>query len=68
MGEELQLSYASHSGKVYAGKWKNGGINDICKATDVTETFLRCIVRYCSESVEFEVDGMRFKATCERIE
>jgi len=36
--------------------------------TDVTEDFKRCVVLYCSETVEFEVDGMKFKAACERID
>lgn len=35
---------------------------------NVTEDFLRCVVWKCSEQIEFEVDGMRFKAACERIE
>lgn len=35
---------------------------------NVTESFRRCVVLYCSESAEFEVDGMKFRATCERIE
>jgi hypothetical protein len=52
-----------------AGKARNGELNsDGHRVTDVTETFLRCVVRYCTEEVEFVVDGMRFKATCERID
>lgn len=35
---------------------------------DITEDFYRCVVYYCSEEVEFVVDGIRFKATCERID
>ncbi|EXX79715.1 hypothetical protein RirG_002850 [Rhizophagus irregularis DAOM 197198w] len=63
---KLELSYVSYNGKVYAGKPLEN-IHQTQRAVDVTETFLRCVVRYCTESVEFEVDGMRFKATCERI-
>jgi len=35
---------------------------------DVTEQFKSCVVKYCSESKIFEVQGMKFKATCERID
>lgn len=35
---------------------------------EVTEDFKRCVVRFASESHEFEVDGMKFKVTCERID
>ncbi|MFD0587751.1 hypothetical protein ACFQZE_07030 [Paenibacillus sp. GCM10027627] len=43
-------------------------LNKYTNQVDVTEDFCRCIVRYCSEEVEFVVDGMRFRVTCERIE
>lgn len=35
---------------------------------NVTEDFLRCVVWKCTEQIEFEIDGMKFRATCERIE
>ncbi|MFO1442866.1 hypothetical protein KDN24_06510 [Bacillus sp. Bva_UNVM-123] len=66
---KLELSCAAHNGKVFAGKAKKGMSNDDGhKVTDITESFLRCVARYCTEEVEFEVDGMKFRATCERIE
>lgn len=49
------------------GEFKQESLNRYTNRTDVTEDFYRCVVRRCSEEVEFEVDGMRFKATCERI-
>jgi hypothetical protein len=35
---------------------------------NVNEDFYRCVVQKISEVKEFEVDGMKFRATCERIE
>ncbi|MGG2091354.1 hypothetical protein AB1283_01130 [Bacillus sp. S13(2024)] len=53
--------------RVYVGELDKYGVFTFDR-TDITEDFKRCIVQYCTESVEFEVDGMKFKATCERIE
>jgi hypothetical protein len=53
--------------EVLVGEWKE----DSFVPTNlhiVTEDFLRCVVLRCSESTEFEVDGMRFRANCERID
>jgi hypothetical protein len=54
--------------RIYVGKVKKNGIEWKEGKVDVTEDFLRCVVRKCSESTEFEVDGAKFRATCERIE
>ena len=35
---------------------------------EVTEDFKRCVVRFASESREFEIGGMKFKVTCEKID
>lgn len=51
--------------QVQAGKVSGYGLFDV--ENEVTEDFLRCVVVYCSESAEFELDGMKFKATCERV-
>lgn len=64
---DLRLGVSPVTKKVYAGKLDEYGIFEFDR-TDVTEDFKRCVVIYCSEVVEFEVDGMRFRATCERIE
>jgi hypothetical protein len=49
--------------KVYAGLTKQNGYEWKEGKKVVTEDFKRCVVQYCSESVEFEVDGMKFRAT-----
>jgi hypothetical protein len=63
--KNLRIGMSPLTRNIYAGEIEN----DMWKGEkmDVTEDFLRCVVRYCTEEVEFEVDGMRFKATCERI-
>jgi hypothetical protein len=50
------------------GEYKLDSLNTYNNHYDITEDFCRCVVRYCSEEIEFVVDGMRFRATCERIE
>jgi hypothetical protein len=64
---QLRLGLSPLTQKVYAGQIKQNGYEWKQGKTDVTEDFVRCVVQYCSEEVEFEVDGMRFRATCERI-
>lgn len=65
--ENLRLSISPVTKNVYVGEVDEYGIFKFNRS-DVTEDFKRCVVQYCSEVVEFEVDGMRFRATCERIE
>ncbi len=68
MSDQLRLGVSRFNGKAYVGKANDNMFSDmITNKQDVTRDFRRCVVSYCSESVEFEVDGMRFKATCERI-
>jgi hypothetical protein len=35
---------------------------------DVTDDFYKCVVKVISEQREFKIDGMKFLATCKRIE
>ncbi|MCR8641490.1 hypothetical protein NV379_02360 [Paenibacillus sp. N1-5-1-14] len=49
------------------GNHKLSSHNVYDRVADVTKDFYRCVIKVCSEEVEFEVDGMRFKVTCERI-
>lgn len=65
--DDVRLGITHVTNKAYVGKLDNFGLFTSDKV-DVTEDFKRCVVTYCSEIVEFEVDGMRFKATCERID
>lgn len=60
--DNLELVISPISNKIY--------LKDLntAKLVDITEDFKRCIVMYCLESIEFEVDGIKFRATCERIE
>ncbi|WP_318582894.1 hypothetical protein [Bacillus paranthracis] len=51
--------------RVYVGELNKHGIFAFDRI-DITEDFKRCIVQYCKETVEFEIDGMKFKATCEK--
>jgi hypothetical protein len=53
--------------EVVVGEWEQDAYYPTNRHI-VTEDFLRCVVLRCSESTEFEVDGMRFRATCERID
>lgn len=64
----MRLGMSSITKNVYVGKIKENGYEWEAGKQDITTDFKRCVVMYCSESVEFEVDGMKFKATCERIE
>lgn len=64
----MRLGMSPLTKRVYAGHIKANGYEWKEGKKDVTEDFKRCVVQYCSESVEFEVDGMKFKATCERID
>ena len=70
MSIPLRLALSPLTNNVYVAKMKpkGKGLEVIGDNADVTEDFLRCVVRYCSEEVEFIVDGVRFRATCERIE
>lgn len=60
--DNLELVISPISNKIY--------LKDLntTELVDITEDFKRCVVMYCSESIEFKVDGMKFRATCERIE
>lgn len=51
-----------------AGYHELSSLNSYEQIADVTDDFYRCVVSYCSEQVEFMIDGMKFKVTCERIE
>ena len=64
----MRLGYSQLTNNVYAGKIKSNGYEWEAGKKDVTTDFRRCVVQFCTESVEFEVDGIKFKATCERIE
>lgn len=64
----MRLDMSPVTKNVYAGKIKENGYEWEEGKKDVTEDFRRCVVHFCSESVEFEVDGMKFYATCERME
>ena len=64
---QLRLAMSPITKVIYAGKIKPNG-REWASKTNVTEDFLRCVVNRCSESTEFEVDGMKFRATCERID
>lgn len=64
---ETRLAVSVVTKNVYVGELDNFGIFKFDRV-DVTDDFKRCIVDYCSGTVEFEIDGMRFKATCERID
>jgi hypothetical protein len=63
----LRIAMSPITKRVYAGRIKPNGYEWAGDKTDVTTDFLRCVVNHCSESTEFEVDGMKFRATCERI-
>jgi len=63
---KLKLGLSQLTKKVYVSELANDG--RVQSKTDVTESFKACVVLFCSESVEFEADGMKFRATCERIE
>ena len=63
----MRLGITAVSKKAIVGELDKFGMFKPARSNDLTEDFKRCIVTYCSESVEFEVDGMKFKATCERI-
>lgn len=52
---------------MYVGTVADDGFMWKDRKQDVTEDFKRCVVSYCNESVEFEVDGMKFRVTCERV-
>lgn len=60
--DNLELVISPISNKIY--------LKDLntAKLVDITEDFKRCIVMYCLESIEFEVDGIKFRATCKKIE
>jgi hypothetical protein len=64
----IRLAMSPITKEIYAGKIKSNGIEWSGQKTNVTTDFLRCVVMRFSESMEFEVDGMKFRATCERIE
>lgn len=64
---QLRLGVSPLTKNIYVGKLDDNGYVWKGSKQDVTEDFLRCVVNYCTEEVEFVVDGMRFKATCERI-
>lgn len=63
---KLNLGYSSLTKKTYISEVANDG--RVQSKTDVTDSFKACVVMFCSESVEFEAEGMKFRATCERIE
>lgn len=65
---KLRLGVSPLTGRVYAGKIKPSGREWYAGKVDVTEDFQRCVVLYCSDGAEFEADGMRFRAYCERID
>lgn len=65
---DLRVAMSPLTRRIYAGKMKANGREWSGDKVDVTEDFLRCVVWRCSESTEFEVDGMKFRATCERVE
>lgn len=64
--KNIRLSLSPFTEEVYAGENVNGSFND--NKANVTVDFRRLVVGYCSEVKEFEVDGMKFRATCERID
>lgn len=65
---KLELGYAHVSEKVYAGQPKKLQEPDsIHKVVDVTESFKKCVVLFCGKENVFEVDGMIFRVTCERV-
>lgn len=65
---KIRLGMSPLTEHIYAGRLKKNGVEWQAGKQDVTEDFKRCVVLYCSESTEFEVDGMRFKAKCKRVE
>ena len=42
--------------------------NSVTSREDISKSFKRAVVHFASEESVFEVDGMKFKVTCERIE
>lgn len=67
MKNPIRLGISPITNTVYAGRIKKNSYEWQEGKQNVTEDFKICVVRFCSESVEFEVEGMKFKATCERI-
>lgn len=67
MENPIRLTLSPLTNNAYVAKMKPQG-SGLVAIEDVTEDFLRCIVRYCSDKVEFIVEDMRFRATCEKIE
>jgi len=65
--KDIRLGISVATKKAYVGELDKLGIFK-SGSIEVTEDFKRSVVYFCSESIEFEVDGMKFKATCERIE
>lgn len=70
MSNPIRLGLSPLTKNAYVARMKDNGryLEVTGNKTDVTTDFKRCVVNYCSEVVEFEVDGMKFKATCERID
>lgn len=66
--KQIRLGISPITDNVYAGTIKENRYEWHEGKQDVTEDFKRCIVHFCTESVEFEIDGMKFKATCERVD
>ncbi|MEB5480863.1 hypothetical protein P8825_14955 [Shouchella clausii] len=64
--KNIRLGLSPLTEEVYAGEPVSGSFTD--NKVNVTNDFRRLVVTYCSEEKEFEVDGMKFRATCERID
>ncbi len=65
---KLRLGISPITDRVYAGYVKDNGQEWKPGKYDVTEDFKRCIVLYCTEQMELEIAGMKFRVACERIE
>ena len=66
-----RLAISPITSRVYTAKMKDKG-NGLLVPTghkaDVSEDFMRCLAQFRDGNVEFEIDGVRFKATCELID
>lgn len=65
---QLRLGISPITDQIYVGRIKENGYEWEKDKQNITEDFRRCLVNYCSESVVFEVDGLKFRATCEVID
>ena len=67
---QTRLAISPLSNRVYTAKMKDQGNGKLVvtgQKTDVTEDFLRCVVRFSNEVTEFEVDGLTFRISCKPV-